>query len=76
MRPYYEQDGITIYHGDCLDWLSSAPPCFRVDAVITDPPYGVELGKRTGSTKYGNQPYFSTEDTPAFIERRGRTSDP
>lgn len=37
MRPYYEQDGIVIYHGDCrdvLDWL-------RADVIVTDPPYGI-----------------------------------
>jgi len=34
--PYYEQDGITIYHGDCLDVLPQLAP---VDHVITDPPY-------------------------------------
>lgn len=27
--------------GDCREWLLSVPPCFRVDAVITDPPYGI-----------------------------------
>lgn len=39
MKPYYEQDGITIYHGDCRDVL---PTLEAVDAVITDPPYGIE----------------------------------
>ncbi len=34
MKPYYEQDGITIYHGDCREIL---PSLERVDAVITDP---------------------------------------
>lgn len=36
MTPYYEADGITIYHGDCLDVLPLLAP---VDHVITDPPY-------------------------------------
>lgn len=36
-EPYYEQDGITIYHGDCREILPSLAPA---DAVITDPPYG------------------------------------
>ena len=35
-RPYYEQDGITIYHGDCLDVLREID---RFDLLITDPPY-------------------------------------
>jgi DNA modification methylase len=38
MTPYYEQDGITIYHGDCRELIPSIP---RVDAIITDPPYGI-----------------------------------
>jgi len=38
MTPYYEQDGITIYHGEALDVLPSLPPRFA-DAVVTDPPY-------------------------------------
>ena len=36
MKPYYERDGITIYHGDCCEILPQLGP---VDHVITDPPY-------------------------------------
>jgi len=36
MRPYYEQSGVTIYHGDCRDVLPL--PC---DVLVTDPPYGI-----------------------------------
>lgn len=36
MKPYYEQSGVTIYHGDCTDVL---PHLSMVDHVITDPPY-------------------------------------
>jgi DNA modification methylase len=35
-RPYYEQDGITIYHGDARDIL---PSLSKVPLVLTDPPY-------------------------------------
>ncbi len=38
MKPYYEQDGITIYHGDCRDVL---PLLGTVDVVVMDPPYGI-----------------------------------
>lgn len=37
MTPYYEADGITIYHGDALEVLESIEG--SVDAVLTDPPY-------------------------------------
>jgi len=36
VTPYYEQDGITIYHGDCREMLP-----IEADAVVTDPPYGM-----------------------------------
>jgi len=38
MSPYYDHDGITIYHGDCRDILPTLP---KVDLVLTDPPYGM-----------------------------------
>lgn len=37
IQPYYERDGIVIYHGDCRDILPQLEP---VDLVLTDPPYG------------------------------------
>lgn len=42
MRPYYEENGITIYHGDCREILPTLP---KVDLVLTDPPYGIGFGE-------------------------------
>jgi site-specific DNA-methyltransferase (adenine-specific) len=39
MKPYYEEAGITIYHGDCREIL----PTLKGDLLLTDPPYGVGL---------------------------------
>lgn len=38
-EPYYCEDGITIYHGDCREIL----PHIEADMVVTDPPYGIAL---------------------------------
>jgi len=38
MQPYYQDEAVTIYHGDCRNILPSLP---KVDLVLTDPPYGV-----------------------------------
>ncbi len=36
-RPYYQDDQVTLYHGDALELLPALP---MADAIITDPPYG------------------------------------
>lgn len=38
MKPYYEDEAVVIYHGDCREVLPSLP---KVDLVLTDPPYGL-----------------------------------
>ncbi len=42
---YYDRDGVTIYQGDCLEVMAGFPEN-SIDAVVTDPPYGLEfMGK-------------------------------
>ncbi len=37
MKPYYEESGVVIYHGDCREAL----PLKTAHVCVTDPPYGV-----------------------------------
>jgi site-specific DNA-methyltransferase (adenine-specific) len=39
VKPYYDQDGIQIWHADCRDVLPTLADD-SVDFTITDPPYG------------------------------------
>jgi adenine-specific DNA-methyltransferase len=48
MNAYYEQDGITLYHGDCRDVLHCIPSQ-TADMALTDPPYLVSYKGRWGS---------------------------
>ena len=51
--PYYEEPGITIYHGDCLQLL---PYLSRMDLVLTDPPYGIGRdGQRASNGMHGGR---------------------
>lgn len=49
VTPYYEDEAVMVYHGDCLDLL---PVTVAVDHVITDPPYSrwTHEKQRTGAT--------------------------
>jgi len=38
MKPYYSDEAVTLYHGDCREVL---PTLDAVDLVLTDPPYGI-----------------------------------
>jgi site-specific DNA-methyltransferase (adenine-specific) len=67
MKPYYEKDGIIIYHGDCREIL----PSLSADVVLTDPPWLASDGRceirvkgvsprkqKSKSLKYGTIGHF------------------
>ena len=55
MRPDWERDGIQLYCADCMDVL---PHLSGIDAVVTDPPYGIGSRMQGGTwgsaEKYGD----------------------
>lgn len=50
VKPYYEQDGITIYHGDAAELLRDQRlrEYGPYDLLLTDPPYGIGSWSSTG----------------------------
>ena len=66
-EPYYQDDLVTIYHGDCLEiteWLDA-------DVMITDPPYGVEFGGKRHKSKTkklgGYESYDDTQENHSKV---------
>jgi DNA modification methylase len=57
-------EGVTLYLGDCREIL---PTLGKVDAVVTDPPYGIGFQKGTGGNGVGanrNYDKITGDDTP------------
>ncbi len=50
MKPYYEHDGITIYHGDCREVLPAMLFFPATGVIVMDPPYGINHTSSYGSS--------------------------
>jgi site-specific DNA-methyltransferase (adenine-specific) len=67
MKPYYEHGGMTIYHGDCREIIAG----LRFDAVLTDPPYGVNGGQNTRTATergFRKNDYTLFSDSQDYVE--------
>lgn len=61
MSTYYQDETITLHHGDSLDVARTLEPG-SVDCIVTSPPY-------FGLRDYGNDGQYGLEETPAaYVE--------
>lgn len=56
LRPYYQAEGITIYHGDCR---VIAPQLGSFDLLLTDPPYGIGIAANPVRQKHAKSDWDS-----------------
>lgn len=64
MKPYYQDDFVTIYHGDCRELIEN----FSFDCIVSDPPYGMDYqhGARKGGLRLGHDGHSIIGDQEPF----------
>lgn len=62
---YYEEENpsLKIYHGDCLEIMPLLP---KVDLVVTDPPYGIDIASNPFRQKHEKSNW---DETPCSLEQ-------
>jgi site-specific DNA-methyltransferase (adenine-specific) len=65
MQPYYQDDFVTLYHGDCREILPSLP---KVDLVLTDPPFSVPVKYHDSEGNYPRRWGDLIVMEPFFVE--------
>ena len=66
MKPFYDSDGVTIYHADCADIEAPAD----ADLLLTDPPYGIALDTDYRRFKDGSRHRTVENDAEPFDPKR------
>jgi DNA modification methylase len=74
VTPFYQDEAVCIYHGDCREVLASGAFTWP-DAVVTDPPYGVLAAsgsaatRRSGGNKDDGVMAWDIAPDEAFVSR-------
>src|SRR5699024_7759567 len=55
---YYQDDHVTLYHGDCMDVMASLP-AESVDAIVTSPPYAMQRRSTYGGIPESEYPAWA-----------------
>lgn len=66
--PYTEIGPARLYLGDCAEVMASWPECFRVSAVVTDPPYGI--GEDGGAARTRGRPGYAKHEKRGWDKER------
>lgn len=59
IKPTWEREGVQLYLGDCREIL---PTLGNVDAVVTDPPYGISYSPGAGGGEFNKPKSFTGKD--------------
>lgn len=68
MKPYYSDESVRLFHGDCLEVMRTLPDA-SVDAVVTDPPYGLEFMGKDWDAPWKTGNGFRRSENPADADR-------
>lgn len=55
-KPYYQDEYVTLYHGDCRELLPLIEPA---DALVTDPPFGIGFKYEKKEVHDSAKPYYN-----------------
>ena len=70
MSLYYQDEYVTLYHGDCLTehrkWMDA-------DALVTDPPYGTQFSAENPSGGYGRRQNAAGNSSHARVSKNNTT---